>query len=49
MGAERGWEEDTIFERKVEMMGGNADGIVLDEGTQRYVTDFYRFSVRLDS
>jgi hypothetical protein len=35
MGAERGWEEDTIFERKVEMMGGNADGILLDEGMQR--------------
>lgn len=37
MGGSRGWEEDTIFERKVEMMGGNADGILLDEGIQRYV------------
>lgn len=31
----RGWEEDVIFERKVEMMGGNSDGIVLDVGIQR--------------
>jgi hypothetical protein len=35
MGSGRGWEEDVIFERKVEMLGGNADGIVLDEGIQR--------------
>jgi hypothetical protein len=35
MSAERGWEEDVIFERKVELMGGGAEGMVLDEGTQR--------------
>ena len=35
MGPGRGWEEDVVFERKVEMMGGNAEGIVLDEGMQR--------------
>lgn len=35
MGQGRGWEEDVIFERKVEMMGGNSDGILLDEGVQR--------------
>lgn len=35
MGAERGWEEDTVFERKVEMLGGNSEGMLLDEGVQR--------------
>jgi hypothetical protein len=35
MGPERGWEEDVVFERKVEMLGGNAEGILLDEGMQR--------------
>lgn len=32
MGAGRGWEEDTIFERKAEILGGNSEGIVLEEG-----------------
>lgn len=32
MGGDRGWEEDTIFERKVEMMAGTADGVLLAEG-----------------
>lgn len=35
MGGKRGWEEDIVFERKVEMLAGNSDGILLDEGIQR--------------
>lgn len=42
MGPTRGWEEDIVFERKVEMLGGNADGILLDEGVQRYVYLYLR-------
>lgn len=34
MGSGRGWEEDVIFERRVEMLGGNSDGITLHEGVQ---------------
>jgi hypothetical protein len=30
-------ERDTIFERKTEIRGGNSEGIVLEEGIQRYV------------
>lgn len=30
-------ERDTIFERKTEVRGGNSEGIVLEEGIQRYV------------
>ncbi|WVQ82686.1 hypothetical protein IAT38_004818 [Cryptococcus sp. DSM 104549] len=36
MGAERGWEEDGIFERGVEVMGGDADGIWLEKGSQSF-------------
>jgi hypothetical protein len=35
MGIKRGWEEDGIFERGVEIMSGDAEGIWLDKGTQR--------------
>ena len=35
LSKERVKEVDTIFERKVEMRGGNADGIILEEGIQR--------------
>ena len=34
MGKVRGWEEDGIFERGVEVLGGNADGIWLEKGSQ---------------
>ena len=34
MGAKRGWEEDGVFERGVEVMGGDADGIWLEKGSQ---------------
>lgn len=34
MGPVRGWEEDTIFETKVELMAGNSEGIILMEGIQ---------------
>ena len=34
MGAQRGWEEDGVFERGVEVMGGDADGIWLEKGSQ---------------
>jgi hypothetical protein len=36
MGKGRGWEEDTIFKRKIEIGAGQA-GIVLEPGTQLYV------------
>jgi len=35
MGPTRGWEEDVIFERKCEVIGGTADGLWLEEGLQR--------------
>lgn len=35
MGVDRGWEEDGIFERGVEIMGGDSDGIWLEKGSQR--------------
>jgi hypothetical protein len=38
MTSERGWEHDTIFERRVELLGGDAEGMLLDEGVQRYVS-----------
>jgi hypothetical protein len=41
MGVERGWEEDGIFERGVEIMGGECgegEGIWLEKGSQRYVS-----------
>jgi len=34
MGEERGWEIDGIFERGVEVMGGDAEGIWLEKGVQ---------------
>lgn len=37
MGVERGWEEDGIFERGVEIMGGDSEGIWLQKGSQRCV------------
>ena len=36
MNSDRGWENDTIFERRVELLSGDAEGMLLDEGVQRY-------------
>ena len=33
-GSEKGWEEDGVFERGVEVLGGDADGIWLESGSQ---------------
>lgn len=46
MGPGRGWEEDVIFERKVELLGGNAEGMLLDEGIQRWAQLRYSHSLR---
>lgn len=35
MGRERKIEEDTLFERKVELTGASDDGILLQPGSQR--------------
>jgi len=35
MGPGRIGEEDTIFDRKVEIIGGNSEGLWLDEGMQK--------------
>jgi hypothetical protein len=35
MGEERGWEEDGVFERGVEILGGMEEGIWLEKGSQR--------------
>lgn len=35
LGPGRMGEEDTIFERKVEVLGGEGEGLWLDEGSQR--------------
>lgn len=37
LGSGRKFEEDVLFERKVEIIGSNADGMELFEGSQRYV------------
>ena len=34
MGKQRGWEEDEIFHRKMEMKGEDGNGVVLDPGNQ---------------
>lgn len=34
LGVERGWEEDGVFERGVEILGGSAEGIWLEKGSQ---------------
>lgn len=34
MGKTRGWEEDTIFKRKLEIRGADRAGIILEPGTQ---------------
>ncbi|WVQ81908.1 hypothetical protein IAT38_004035 [Cryptococcus sp. DSM 104549] len=36
MGKERGWEEDGIFERGVEVLGGDEEGIWLEKGRQSF-------------
>jgi len=36
MGACRAWEEDGIFERGVEVLGGDAEGIWLEKGSQSF-------------
>jgi hypothetical protein len=38
MGSTRGWEEDEIFERRTELIGGSSEGIYLQEGIQMYVS-----------
>jgi hypothetical protein len=35
-------EEDVIFERKVEIRGGTVDGLWLEEGLQRCVSDYLK-------
>jgi hypothetical protein len=37
MGVQRGWEDDGVFERGVEVLGGDADGIWLEKGSQSWV------------
>jgi hypothetical protein len=34
MGEKRGWEEDGVFERGVEVEGGDEEGIWLEKGSQ---------------
>ena len=34
MGKEMGWESDCVSERGVEVLGGDADGIWLEKGSQ---------------
>lgn len=34
MGKGNAWEEDGVFERGVEVLGGDADGIWLEKGSQ---------------
>lgn len=34
MGPDRGWEVDGIFERGVEILGGDSEGIWLEKGVQ---------------
>ncbi|TYJ55457.1 hypothetical protein B9479_003847 [Cryptococcus floricola] len=36
MGDTRGWEEDGVFERGVEVLGGNEEGIWLEQGSQSF-------------
>lgn len=31
----KGWEESCIFERKVELIGGSSDGLLLAAGVSR--------------
>lgn len=38
MGKNRGWEEDEIFKRKIEIRGADEAGITLEPGTQLYVS-----------
>lgn len=35
MGVAKGWEEDGVFERGVEVVSGDEDGIWLEKGSQR--------------
>ena len=37
MGKSRGWEEDEIFKRKIEIRGSDDAGLILEPGTQLYV------------
>ena len=41
MGGDRGWEIDGIFERGVEILGGDSEGIWLEKGVQTYVPSIY--------
>ncbi|KAL7423927.1 hypothetical protein Q5752_001512 [Cryptotrichosporon argae] len=36
MGVKRGWEEDGVFERGVEILGGDAEGMWLEKGSQSF-------------
>ncbi|ORY35614.1 hypothetical protein BCR39DRAFT_511144 [Naematelia encephala] len=36
MGEKRGWEEDGVFERGVEVLGGDSEGIWLEKGSQTF-------------
>jgi hypothetical protein len=37
MGAQRGWEVDGVFERGIEVLAGDAEGIWLAKGSQTWV------------
>ena len=45
MGGDRGWEIDGIFERGVEILGGDSEGIWLEKGVQTYVHCFASLKV----
>ena len=45
MGGDRGWEIDGIFERGVEILGGDSEGIWLEKGVQTYVHLFASLKV----
>jgi hypothetical protein len=60
LGPQRGWEEDVIFERKTELIGGSDEGIGLSQGYQKWVfvpstltlgadTDRFEFTIILPS
>lgn len=44
MSSDRGWEHDTIFERRVELLSGDTEGMLLDEGIQRYFASHLRYA-----
>lgn len=47
MGQSRSWEEDGIFERGVEVLSGDEEGIWLEKGSQSYAFDMRSASICL--